>query len=483
METTQVFWAEKLKKSSYFDGWTTSEVRKYPADVRDSWRVIEDKGGDPVDAFRYVAGLTSFELSRRGIAPRWHGLIGWRGQPGWAGDRNELKAVIQSDSGLYDLVWLHWEFSGDKKVKPKHRAWAGLFEAGVIDEELVWKILGRKASAPEKLRLLGASGWKSAGCLKLIDTETKARVVELSVDIDWVRDWRKGQLRRVKEADKGAIAERYAVSDFAARLVLGEEEPASFRRWTDGARVYRWITGNATDGANFKRTMTAEGIWRDSHSQISRDSHSRHVNLVNIKEKDGANPLETSFPVDGTVSPTRTNTHACSHANERVVWIGIDLGKTGAVAAIVSGPGGQQVEVRDLPILRDEVDGTKLADIIRELAHLGDRAIATVEAQHQRPKDGKATGWILGPIAGVVDGVLATLGIPATKVEPARWKRALKVTKHKLETPSAAKRRAVTLAQTLYPSVDRQTLGLRHDRAEALLLAHYGLLRDGPMTP
>ena len=67
---------------------------------------------------------------------------------------------------------------------------------------------------------------------------------------------------------------------------------------------------------------------------------------------------------------------------------------------------------------------------------------------------------------GLWIGILATLEIPYTTVRPAQWKKAFSLGKDK----EASRLRAMQL----YPGADPR-LKKHHDRAEALLLASYGL--------
>ena len=68
-------------------------------------------------------------------------------------------------------------------------------------------------------------------------------------------------------------------------------------------------------------------------------------------------------------------------------------------------------------------------------------------------------------------GVLATLRLPYTAVRPVVWKKAFSLGKDK----EASRLRAMQL----YPGADLR-LKKHHGRAEALLLAHYGLRQRQP---
>jgi crossover junction endodeoxyribonuclease RuvC len=72
--------------------------------------------------------------------------------------------------------------------------------------------------------------------------------------------------------------------------------------------------------------------------------------------------------------------------------------------------------------------------------------------------------------AGLVDGVLAGLGIPTTYVTPQSWKRAAGLTSDK----SAVRLRAAQL----FPDMAKHFARVKDDgRAEAALIARYGVTK------
>ena len=88
------------------------------------------------------------------------------------------------------------------------------------------------------------------------------------------------------------------------------------------------------------------------------------------------------------------------------------------------------------------------------------------------PGQGTRSMFTIGYGYGLWIGVLATLQIPYTNVRPGIWKRALTLGKDK----EASRLRAMQL----YPGADLR-LKKHHGRAEALLLAAYGLRATGAM--
>jgi hypothetical protein len=157
------------------------------------------------------------------------------------------------------------------------------------------------------------------------------------------------------------------------------------------------------------------------------------------------------------------------------LWVGVDPGNTGAVAAIDPNSG---VVFFDTPTVKV---GTKnlphiaaMAGIIRTLAaeNGANRVHVVVESVHSMPKQGVASSFNFGKGFGAWLGILAALEIPYTLVDPRRWTGTL------LRDMPKGDEAAIIRASELYPAVagelrtprGRLLLG----RADALLLAHFG---------
>jgi len=149
--------------------------------------------------------------------------------------------------------------------------------------------------------------------------------------------------------------------------------------------------------------------------------------------------------------------------------LGIDPGLSGAAAWLdTSGA----LAVVDMPVLqidrgkkaKREVDAAGLAELVRQ--HRPD--VAIVERVGAMPGQGVTSMFSFGRSAGVIEGVLAGLGVPVTLVAPAAWKRALKV--------QSGKDGARLRASQLIPAGCGNWRLVKHDgRAEAALLAFWGL--------
>ena len=151
--------------------------------------------------------------------------------------------------------------------------------------------------------------------------------------------------------------------------------------------------------------------------------------------------------------------------------VGIDVGLTGACAVLTDD--GEAIEVCDMPVMasgqrgarvRRQVDAGTLSRMLRRATG---GVMAFVEAQSARPGQGVAGVFSLGQSYGTVTAVLAAVGIPFLLVQPRAWKAYHGLVK-------AEKAESLARARRLFPEVDLH-LQKHHNRAEALLLALYGV--------
>ena len=148
--------------------------------------------------------------------------------------------------------------------------------------------------------------------------------------------------------------------------------------------------------------------------------------------------------------------------------IGIDPGVTGAMAVIT----GEVYDVMDLPVRRDgklvTINSAELAEQIRKVCKLGSVTIYC-ERLHAMPQNGSiaafSQGTILGGIVSAIEHTDATLEL----ISPNVWKKALAL--------SSDKSQSLQRAREMFPHAPlaRQK---DHNRAEALLIAHFGMTRE-----
>ena len=150
--------------------------------------------------------------------------------------------------------------------------------------------------------------------------------------------------------------------------------------------------------------------------------------------------------------------------------IGIDPGFDGAVAVL--GDDGAFLTVQDTPTLtlrtgrgtRREYDLPGLVALLAPYA--GAQVQVILEESQAMPGQGVRSMFMIGVGFGVWLGVLAALALPYRRARPAIWKQSLGLQKDK----EASRLRAMQL----FPGADLR-LKKHHGRAEALLLAWYGL--------
>lgn len=160
--------------------------------------------------------------------------------------------------------------------------------------------------------------------------------------------------------------------------------------------------------------------------------------------------------------------------------IGIDPGLTGAVAAI---------DHRGLRALHDmptmarsaggasvshQVNAAALANILQELAaeHDKNEVLILIERVSGMPKQAMGSTFSLGLTAGLIEGAAAARGYAHELVAAPTWKKHHGIRAPK--QPTLAKEQARAIAQRLYPAAELH-LKKHHNRAEAILIARYGL--------
>ena len=158
-------------------------------------------------------------------------------------------------------------------------------------------------------------------------------------------------------------------------------------------------------------------------------------------------------------------------------YVGIDVGITGALAMVDREARLQAVV--DMPIMsagkRNQIDAAALSRLLREWANgEGDELLVTVERQRAMPAQGVGSVFSLGVSFGIVLGVVAARGYTVQLVEPAVWKRALKL--------GADKEQARARAIQMFPEAE---LGRKrdHGRAEACLIAAWACRDDQVGVP
>lgn len=149
------------------------------------------------------------------------------------------------------------------------------------------------------------------------------------------------------------------------------------------------------------------------------------------------------------------------------LYIGIDPGNTGALAAIY--PSGE-VRLWDAP--RNVPNEIEMAEIVHSLGDAipRDEQFAVIEWAQSSPKMGVTSAFNYGCGFGMWLATLASHDIGHVRVRPQEWMSMMFSGRKRL---SRDKTRSIGLAKKLFPLAPI-TLAKHHGRAEALLIAEYG---------
>lgn len=159
-----------------------------------------------------------------------------------------------------------------------------------------------------------------------------------------------------------------------------------------------------------------------------------------------------------------------------MVTIGIDPGAGGAIALLTE----TSLFVYDMPTMKmrrgerevRHTDASALASLLsRRLEGFSD-AHAVLEKVSAMRGWGVSATFAFGRASGVIEGVLAGLGIPVSLVSPQRWQKVMSVNKGK----DGARARAMQL----YPKESELFARKKDDgRADAALIATYARMPKG----
>lgn len=156
----------------------------------------------------------------------------------------------------------------------------------------------------------------------------------------------------------------------------------------------------------------------------------------------------------------------------RLIQIGIDPGKKGAVAWYVNGTQRYYDAVKMPPTAK------QLHELLKPLVAIGAAGggcRCTIEqVQVMGKKFGAKQALSYGQGYGEIIGVLTCLGVSIEEVRASVWKKKLHVT--------ADKNTSILLCERLYPELDLmpgKCTTPQDGLAEAMLIAHYGITHGG----
>jgi crossover junction endodeoxyribonuclease RuvC len=151
-------------------------------------------------------------------------------------------------------------------------------------------------------------------------------------------------------------------------------------------------------------------------------------------------------------------------------YVGIDPGLSGAIAVVYETD--FAATVIDVPLAAGKYDFYKMYKFLGVVAE-GYMVTLTLEQQQAMPKQGVSSTFKTGLGYGAWQALCAVVTPDFEIVSPRKWKKALGLTSDK----EASRRLAIKLYPNLAHMLSRKK---DHNRAEALLLAHYTkLIRNG----
>jgi crossover junction endodeoxyribonuclease RuvC len=155
--------------------------------------------------------------------------------------------------------------------------------------------------------------------------------------------------------------------------------------------------------------------------------------------------------------------------------LGIDLGVNGAIAIV--GADGSLVRIHDAPALASGTSGRRAinAPLLAEIVANSHAVEAFVEYVGARPGEGAVGAFSFGRSRGVVEGVLAALGLPCTFITSPSWKRIIGIPAGKIGTKDLARAEAIRR----WPGQAGLFARVKDDgRGEAALIAIAGMTRE-----
>lgn len=159
-----------------------------------------------------------------------------------------------------------------------------------------------------------------------------------------------------------------------------------------------------------------------------------------------------------------------------MITVGIDIGVTGAVASVDSAGAStiEDIPTKTIPgkrMVRRRIDPVGLAQILRRMVPAGEVAMVLIEDVHAFPggQNSPQSQGSLMHSRGMVEAVIELARFNLQVVQASAWKRFCGLI-------GSEKKDACAVASALYPASAAMLQRVKdHNRADALLLAHYGL--------
>tara|TARA_B100000315_G_scaffold233245_1_gene246232 strand:+ start:303 stop:782 length:480 start_codon:yes stop_codon:yes gene_type:complete len=153
-----------------------------------------------------------------------------------------------------------------------------------------------------------------------------------------------------------------------------------------------------------------------------------------------------------------------------MIIFGIDPGMSGAISVLENK---KIIEVYEMPTMIDgkknkkQVNGSQVANIIRERLNSDNEIIVVVEHVNAMPGQGVTSMFNFGQSFGVIKGICSALSLPIYFVRPSKWKRHFNL----IKTNKDASRTKVI---EIYPKISSKLYRKKDsNKADAILIARY----------
>jgi hypothetical protein len=239
--------------------------------------ILETLEEKTIHQYRLLILSISFELSDRGIAPRWQGIIE-------SASNNEQFKVISptrySDAIIIDLYWLTREFN---KHRTGNKKWNGLFING-FNLQLAASIASRRQNLCVKINAMNLSVYQEIGCIALYSNKSK-------------------KIRQA--ANRASVDNRIKVSKYSNNK--SSEEITSHRRLIikcakladcspqKTASIYKWITGEVMSRQNASKLIKQYNL---KTKEVNSKKHYKNIQSVLHDISEIHNEMEQIIKMD-----------------------------------------------------------------------------------------------------------------------------------------------------------------------------------------
>jgi len=156
-------------------------------------------------------------------------------------------------------------------------------------------------------------------------------------------------------------------------------------------------------------------------------------------------------------------------------FIGIDPGISGAITCVDSS--GNIVNKTIMPVIKigtkNKLDPHSIIKWIKEITSTGTIQIVAIEAQHAMHKQGVTSTFSTGRGYGILEGVVAGLGLPYELIRAVDWQKVMFQGYPKGKTKELSMR----IAQQLYPQENfkksERCVNIHDGLTDATLIAEY----------